>query len=438
VLILGVLLLSLASIIVQRTTTEARQSISAAEYGAALHAAEAGVNDYIAKVTEDHLYYGHEVHPAEDRRTRTAGGTIASGQPWPGDPTWTYATADRYQSWRPVGAADSQYEYNLVVSPPGGGTVAITVTATGRKRSDPRVRRSIEVQFQGTSVADFQMLSAASVSYGSAATTNGKVYSKINVNHDGLATKGVYAEGNITGSGTFQDDKCNGSGSTGCKFSDVMKPIDFNTFSGSLTEVRRASQSSGGGGIYLDLAGISSYRITFHAAGTLTVEKCTSGTGDDAAPSGCSNHLTNVAVPSIGAIYATKNVLVKGTLKGRVTIVSTDNIVIIDNIAYANGMQDVLGLIADENIYVADYTPNTLTWYGAVIARSGRYAQYDCSTGKSGTYTHVGAVATANGGCMSGYATRVYNYDVNLQFLQPPFFPVLEEAYKILRYREID
>ena len=37
-----------------------------------------------------------------------------------------------------------------------------------------------------------------------------------------------------------------------------------------------------------------------------------------------------------------------------------------------------------------------------------------------------------------GFDTRIYNYDPNLSNLQPPFLPVLEEAYKILRYRETD
>jgi hypothetical protein len=439
VLVLGTLLLSFASIIVQRTGNEARQSSQAAEYSAALHAAEAGVNDYIAKVTEDHLYYGHLVHPAEDQRTRTIGGVVAPGQTWPGDPTWTYAPADRRQTWRTVGSAGSDYEYNLAVSPPGGTTAAITVTATGRKRSNPKLTRSIEVQFQGTSVADFQMLSNASVSYGAVASTNGKVYSLADVDHDGTANAGVYAEGDITGSGTFNDQRCDGNGTPGgCFIRDAIKtPVSFSSFAGSLTEVQRASQSVSGGGIYLPTtSGVDAWRLTLNAGGTIGIEKCTGSNVASTTPT-CTAYLTR-NVPSIGAVYATQAVIVRGTLKGRVTIVSNDNIVIADNISYTNGQQDVLGLIAERNIYIAQYVPNTITWRAAVIARTGAYKLWDCNgSTKNGTYTHVGAVATYGGGCMSAFTTRVYTYDDNLKFLQPPFFPVLEEAYRILRFREV-
>lgn len=439
VLVIGVLLLSFASMIVQRTATEARQALSASEYEAVLHAAEAGVNDYIAKVTEDHLYYGHQVHPAEDRRTRLTGDTVAPGAAWPGDQTWTYAAADRRQTWRPVGNTSSLYEYNLMVVGPGNNTLAITVTATGRKRTNPQVTRSLEVQFQGTSVADFQMLSNASVSYGSAATTNGKIYSNANVAHDGTANQGVYAYGQITGGGTFNGERCDTDGTPGgCLFSSKFsQQINFASFSSAGSEVYRASQSVSGKGIYLDTtSSIFAYQLTFNSTGTVTIETCSSGVATQSSAPTCTGPVTK-DVPTIGAIYSTKNVIVKGTLKGRVTIASTGDIVIGAGLTYANGQQDVLGLIAESNIYIAGWVPNTITWYGAVIARTGQYKQADCAATKTGTYTHVGAVATANGGCMSGFATRVYQYDTNLQFLQPPFFPVLEEAYKILRYREV-
>lgn len=440
VLVISVLLLSFASMVVQRTATESRQALSASEFQSVLHAAEAGVNDYIAKVTEDHLYYGHEVHPAEDRRTRLSGGTVAAGTAWPGDPTWSYATGDRYQTWRPVGSTTSLYEYNLIVVPPGNGSLAIAVTATGRKRTNPKVTRSLEVQFQGTSVADFQMLSNASVSYGSAATTNGKIYSNASVTHDGTANQPVYAASQITGSGTFNSQRCDSDGTPGgCLFSSVFStPISFASFSSAGTQVYRAAQSVSGKGIILDTtASIFAYQLTFNSGGTVTIETCTSGAATDTTAPTCTGAVTK-DVPTIGAIYSTKSVIVKGTLKGRVTVASGGDIIVGAATSYVNGQQDVLGLIAEDNIYIAQWVPNTITWYGAVIARTGQYKLANCSGAKAGTYKHVGAVATAGGGCMSGFTTRIYEYDTNLQFLQPPFFPVLEEAYKILRYREVN
>ena len=187
--------------------------------------------------------------------------------------------------------------------------------------------------------------------------------------------------------------------------------------------------------------------MTFNAAGTITIEKCTkSGNNDPAsvAPS-CVAYATK-AVPTIGAIYASSDVIVRGTLKGRVTIVSNSDIAVDNNIDYTNGLTDVLGLIANGSIFVAQYAPNNLTWRAAVIARTGAVKLFDCGGPlKNGTMTVNGSLASFQSPCMAtnspataGYTNRVYNFDDNLKFLQPPFYPVLEQAYKILRYREVD
>lgn len=35
------------------------------------------------------------------------------------------------------------------------------------------------------------------------------------------------------------------------------------------------------------------------------------------------------------------------------------------------------------------------------------------------------------------FRIRNYNYDETLQYLAPPYFPVLEEAYTVLLFREL-
>jgi hypothetical protein len=49
-----------------------------------------------------------------------------------------------------------------------------------------------------------------------------------------------------------------------------------------------------------------------------------------------------------------------------------------------------------------------------------------------------GSTATALGGYMDMFQVRNYNYDVNLQTVQPPHFLVLEEAYTVLLFREVN
>ena len=458
-LIIGVMLISLASVIVQRTGTEAKSADQASEFEGALHAAEAGLNDYIAKTTEDHLYYSHFVHPAEDTRARLSGGTVAAGTAWPGDPSWTYPT--RKQTWRALANnAASLFEYNLAVIPPGNGNPAMTITASGRRRSSPRYVRTIEVQVRGASVADFQMISNAFVRYGQTTTTNGRVYGAQDIDYNGIARADVMAEGDITNSlsppATFSTiplaRKCDSSGTTGCNIRDVVKnPIQFNSFATSLSEVQYASTSAAGGGINLpNTAGVDGWRLTFVNNGTVTVDKCTkNGTNDLAAvaPASCTAFQTK-PVPTIGAIYADQTVLVRGVIKGRVTVVSNQDIDVIDDISYVDGTKDVLGLIADKNVFMAQYSPDDLTWQGAVIARQGAMKLWNCGGAlKNGTMTFVGSQATfltpctsssSGGVTVGGFAVRSFSYDPNLLYLQPPFFPVLEEAYTILRYREVD
>jgi hypothetical protein len=72
----------------------------------------------------------------------------------------------------------------------------------------------------------------------------------------------------------------------------------------------------------------------------------------------------------------------------------------------------------------------------ATIAIGGQWRSANTQN-VSGTLTFTGSTATFGGGYMSQYATRSYNYDPNLVFLQPPYFPVLEDAYTIELMREI-
>ena len=86
---------------------------------------------------------------------------------------------------------------------------------------------------------------------------------------------------------------------------------------------------------------------------------------------------------------------------------------------------------------IAQWSPNSLSFNAAVIAQTGQYRSWTGSNVKTGTYTHLGSVATNLGGYMSMFSTRVYLYDNDLLYLQPPYFPVLEESYSVLDFREL-
>lgn len=434
VIIIGMVVMVMATTIFAEVNSELGATAREARKNKANQAAEAGIDDYVAKLTEDHLYYTHFVHPAEDARKSSGGVTIATGAAWPYDLTWTYPVTK--SAWRDLG---NGYEYNLRITPPSASQIGIRIVATGRKAGSTKEYRSIEELIRPASVADFQMLANADISYGATATTYGKIYAGIdsggtkhNIDHAGNAYGDLYAENTITGSPTYHDG-AQGYTKTNIR-TKIKNPVNFNTFTTSLSDIQSAANVAG---ILLNNSTAHAWTLQFKNDGTVAISKCTrSGSNPVERTAPTCAAATNYTVPSNGAIYSAQDVIVKGVVKGRVTIAAAGNIVISDNITYNTGGVDVLGLIASNEVIVAKWCPNNLTWYSASIAQSGQWRSYEGTTSK-GTLNYYGSTATNDGGYMSMFATRNYNYDQNLAFLQPPYFPILEDAYTVLSYRDV-
>ncbi len=171
----------------------------------------------------------------------------------------------------------------------------------------------------------------------------------------------------------------------------------------------------------------------------MTVEACTQTGGNDVAdvlPT-CTTTGT-YSVPSNGAVYAVQDVIVKGSVKGRVTVASNDDIVVADNISFVTSGQDVLGLVAKNDLYVAKYVPDVFTWSAAVITQTGTWQARSWSGTNKTSMTFTGMVASADGGSFSGmFTNRYYGYDDALLYLPPPWFPIVEESYTVLLFREL-
>jgi len=79
-----------------------------------------------------------------------------------------------------------------------------------------------------------------------------------------------------------------------------------------------------------------------------------------------------------GVIYVTGKVAISGTVRGRVTLAASGNIVIADDVQYATGSgsgscRDILGLFSGQDIIVADNTLNS----PIQAVPSGTYATFD-------------------------------------------------------------
>ena len=129
---------------------------------------------------------------------------------------------------------------------------------------------------------------------------------------------------------------------------------------------------------------------------------------------------------------------------------------------YAVNGSDVIGLEAQGEIDIATWgldSSGNILIYGAQLALNGQWtddpncspsnnysnchaAQTVCSPATACTMTFYGSSALYGGGSSAIglsnlFKARSYNYDTNLIFLPPPWFPTLGNAFTILVQREM-
>ncbi len=142
-----------------------------------------------------------------------------------------------------------------------------------------------------------------------------------------------------------------------------------------------------------------------------------------------------------GVIGGNGRISVSGTLDGQLSIASSTDLYIVDDIFYENRdmktSDDVLGLIAETNVMVADNAANSSDCYidASVFARDGSFIVENWSKGTPrgelyllGSIVHDerGPVGTFRGGGIlkTGYSKR-YRYDERLAdpMFRPPCYP---------------
>jgi hypothetical protein len=445
VALIGVLSLAMLSSV----QSEGGRSFTAVKRDASFAAAEAGVNSYMSKLVDDTAFYSHFLAKGEATR-RTAGGTVVAGSgtvnvAWPasGGITWTYPNG--FDTWYPLG---NGYEYSLQIKPPSAGSTAIGIVAVGRPVGSTEHMRKVEAVVRPAGVTDFQMLANADIVYGSAATTKGKIYAgrdaagvRHNVTHNGVAHADIYAENDVLGTVTLMNGAKRYDKDTNPTIRTVISnPINFASFMSSLVDIQAAAQS---GGVYLNDTNAAAWWLRFSSNGTFTAQTCVkSGTSNiETVQPVCNGTLTTHNVPANGAIYVAQSAIVSnaptsGGVRGRVTVASNNNVVIANNINPVTSGTDVLGLIAANEMIVAQWTPHNLTWTAGTMSQTGQWRSAS-NDGSHGTMTFTGSTATYGGGSMSMFQTRLYQFDPTLLYLQPPWFPVLNDSLTTLLFREL-
>ncbi len=429
--VLTLLSITLIDIVRSESDRSAHANWSAASF----QAAEAGLDDYLAKLIDDRAYYLHMVHAGESTRRPPSGADVPAGSAWPYSLAWTYPNGR--DTWK---ALPNGYEYNLEIIPPSPGSQETQIVATGRKTGSTTDMRAVEARVRPSSIADFQMLANSDITYGSTASTYGKIYAGIDssgikhsVTHYGTAYANVYAEGNVYGSPTL----LNGAKTYGQSTirTQIKNPINFQSFLASLVDIERAA---GVAGRSYNNAAVNAWRVTFLSDGTFDLRQCTRvGSNHVAAVQPTCGAATNYTVPSNGAMYFAQTVIVEGQVKGRVTVASNDELVVGNDIGPVTAGTDVVGLISSNDMIVAEWAPTNINWRAGTLAQNGRWRSWSGSGSHNGTMTFTGSTATNQGGYMSMYDFRVYNYDDTLLYLPPPWFPVIDDAFTISFFREL-
>jgi len=151
--------------------------------------------------------------------------------------------------------------------------------------------------------------------------------------------------------------------------------------------------------------------------------------------------VVNLMAPT-GVIHSTADVRVSGTFDGQLTIYSEGNIWIDDDLVYANNplidntSDDVLGLVANNNVIVTDNAANNsdLNIQASILAVNGEfYAENYESRPVAGELNVTGSVVqeTRGGlgtfdwsgtGLLSGFS-KDFRFDNRLNTISPPSYP---------------
>jgi hypothetical protein len=482
-MVLGVTLMTLLATVsltlLDLAQGESQRSRRDAKSDGAYQAAEAATNAYLSDLTESQVFPTSYMAKGEQARIDLGHvvhlGSSTADVPWSSGTSWTYGSAPASDpDWFDLG---NGYQYLLQVYPAGGVSgPAQTITrieAIGRPSgsTDLTTWSTIETMLRPTSLADFQTFVATSITYGSSATTYGPIFvgedksgTPGNLTHWGTAQANLYAEGSVFGTPTLQNgakkyDK-NSIPTALCKLNNCS-PIPFSTFGSTLTTVSGAATSGGvslaatdptNSALSTQAYSVDAWQIVFQSNGTMLISSCkkykTSTTtyevydGTNAPVCGPAT-LRNV--PANGAIYSAVDVIVSGTVHGRVTVATSADVVIGGNTTYVTSGSDVLGLEAQGSIYVAPWavTGTSLTVYAAALALNGPFTADPKWVGSAtATFNYYGSIAaygsTSGAIVMSNlFAARNYFYDTTLKFLQPPYFPSLGNAFTILVQRQL-
>jgi Tfp pilus assembly protein PilX len=386
----------------------------------ALDVADAGINYYMWHLT-------HNQYDYKD------GNVIAGSGPYG---PFVHNYYDNYNNL--IGT------YTLTITPPANGNTIVTVQSVGKVNGSPD-SRTIVAKVGQKSFADYLFLSDTAMVFSDTATTNGPVHSngciQFNGTNNGVVESAVASCG--SNGGVW------GSGGPSSQWKYPVTAIDFTSVTANLNTLQTLSTS---GGVNLGASGGIGWYLSLKSNGTIDEYRVTSENG-----SGINKtFIRNQTTPGNGVVFSPEEVWVSGTnYPSRVTIVAAklpDNsstrksINVIDNLTtQLQDGSDVIGLIAQQDVFFPKYAPDNMTVYAAMLGQYGSVGFDTNNGGPKSSFTLFGAIAQSQndyafkvqgcGGVCKGFKTTSYTYDPSLLYGPPPGWPTTG-VYAIMSWRE--
>jgi hypothetical protein len=381
-------------------------------------------------------------------------------------------------------------QFELVITAPASGSTIVAIQSTGKVDTDPTVSKIIKVKMGLPSFARYSVASNADIRFGAGTQVYGQLHSNGGIRFDGVAYNVV------TSAKATYDDPDHGGGSefgvhTHSGTTDPLPPtavpvrndvfkagrqfpvpaVDFTGITADLAAMKAAAQTSSG--YYKAASGSKGYEIVLKTNDVFDIYKVTALTS---ASNNCANNSSqttgwgtwtvsnkslvtaNVPFPANGIIFIEDDLWISGQINtarlniaaGRFPVNPSTyaSITTNANLLYTNyDGQDVIGLIAQNDVNVGLGAADTLRVDAALIAQNGRVGRYhyasQCGTGYTRTQiTSYGMIGTnqrygwayTDG---TGYQTRIIIYDGNLLYAPPPNFPITASQYDIIGWEEV-
>ncbi len=382
----------------------------------------------------------------------------------------------------PEGGTIGTFSLDIAGAAVCGKVNSLQITSTGAAASDTRYKRVLTARYTRPSVAEYSTIVNSNVWVGADRVITGPYHSnggvRMDATHNADVTSGVTTWSCTSSFGcspTATQNGVFGGGSQPALWSFPAPTMDFAGISVDLVQLKGYATSSGR---YLAASNNYGYRIVFNGNNTFTASRVTGttqvwgyttedGWEQERPVITSTTGATTYTIPSgCPVIFVEDNVWIEGVVSGKVTFAAADvgtgsvdrSVIVNGNLTYADGVDDGITVIGENNVLVGLATPDVMTMSGIFIAQKGRFGRnHYVTSGTNGLPSsldqyvtrstlntngtvvsngRVGTKWTSGNSFVSGYAQRNDTFDRALASAPPAFTPTTSDDFKFIDWRD--